>query len=211
MSDNHLLRLDSGEWVFSDALSVEAFNEHFKTKLPTSHKTVVEGLLEVLPSQKDMYRKWVRIWGFQFHFQRTNQLGKITVKVRQDLATLKGGVKSTYRDARRQFQQVGIGILTDYNQIIDRQAEAFAESLATFDEHETSYDSDLENDDVLNDSMEVMSDFVYGVAGEKDGPVASDRIKKKRGNEDVLKEYQQPTYNDASMTFGNKSGPKPGI
>ena len=94
MSDNHLLRLDSGEWVFSDALSVEAFNEHFKTKLPTSHKTVVEGLLEVLPSQKDMYRKWVRVWGFQFHFQRTNQLGKITVKVRQDLATLKGGVKA---------------------------------------------------------------------------------------------------------------------
>ena len=84
---------------------------------------MVEGL-RVLPSQKICTENGFVFGGFSFIF--FNQLGKITVKVRQDLATLKGGVKSTYRDARRQFQQVGIGILTDYNQIIDRQAEAFA-------------------------------------------------------------------------------------
>lgn len=204
-AEDRLVLLDSGEWVFDDTLSIKAFNKHFNAELPLHHGTVVEALLQVLPSQKEMYRKWLRCWGYQFRFQRSNQLGRITVKVRLDLATLAGGVKSTYRQAREHFERSGMVIKTDYNEIIDRQAESFEASLvSTYDDHQTSYDDDLSDDDDLDDVMDIDSEFMY----DPDGPVASDRMKKKRGK-DILKDYQQPSY-DPVMTFGDKPGPKPG-
>ena len=45
----------------------------------------------------------------------------------------------------------------------------------------------------------------------KKGPITAQAMKKKRGKEDVLKDYKEPSYSENPMTFGDKPGPtKPG-
>lgn len=211
VSEEQLIRIETGEWIFDDTLSIKEFNKHFKANLPLTYNSVVDALLDCLPSQKEMYRKWIRGWGFQFKFRRSTSHGRLSVMVRHDFDRLTGDVQGSYHSARKKFEESGIDIRTNYNEIIDRFPDLETEKVATYDDHETNYDVNLD-DERMEEAVEVEGEYCYQVNEEgKKGPITAQAMKKKRGKEDVLKDYKEPSYSENPMTFGDKSGPtKPG-